>query len=123
MLGENIKFYRNKIGLSQQELSEKLHVARPTISSWELNRIEPTMGNIEALANIFRCKKSDLIGENPTTYEPINTIAVELDKEKQIELLIEEARQSDTEFINRATEYLRLLRYKPIVDALTKIKD
>jgi hypothetical protein len=81
------------------------------------------MGNIEALANIFRCKKSDLIGENPTTYEPINTIAVELDKEKQIELLIEEARQSDTEFINRATEYLRLLRYKPIVDALTKIKD
>jgi transcriptional regulator with XRE-family HTH domain len=123
MLGENIKFYRNKIGLSQQELSEKLHVARPTISSWELNRTEPTMGNIEALANIFRCKKSDLIGENPTTYEPINTIAVELDKEKQIELLIEEARQSDTEFINRATEYLRLLRYKPIVDALTKIKD
>jgi transcriptional regulator with XRE-family HTH domain len=123
MLGENIKFYRNKIGLSQQELSEKLHVARPTISSWELNRTEPTMGNIEALANIFRCKKSDLIGENPTTYEPINTIAVELDKEKQIELLIEEVRQSDTEFINRATEYLRLLRYKPIVDALTKIKD
>jgi len=123
MLGDNIKFYRNKIGLSQQELSEKLHVARPTISSWELNRTEPTMGNIEALANIFRCKKSDLIGENPTTYEPINTIAVELDKEKQIELLIEEARQSDTEFINRATEYLRLMRYKPIVDALTKIKD
>ena len=122
MLGENIRFYRNKIGLSQQELSEKLHVARPTISSWELNRTEPAMGNIEALAKIFKCKKSELIGENPTTYEPINTIAVELDKEKQIELLVEEAKQADTEFIKRATEYLRLLRYKPIVDALTEIK-
>lgn len=120
MLGENIRFYRNKIGLSQQELSEKLHVARPTISSWELNRTEPTMGNIEALAKIFKCKKSELIGENPTTFEPINTIAIELDKDKKIKLLMDEARQAEIESIERCLEYLRLLRYKPIVDAITK---
>lgn len=120
MLGENIRFYRNKIGLSQQELSEKLHVARPTISSWELNRTEPTMGNIEALAKIFKCKKSELIGENPTTFEPINTIAIELDKDKKIKLLMEEASQAEIESIERCLEYLRLLRYKPIVDAITK---
>lgn len=120
MLGENIRFYRNKIGLSQQELSEKLHVARPTISSWELNRTEPTMGNIEALAKIFKCKKSELIGENPTTFEPINTIAIELDKDKKIKLLMEEASQAEIESIERCLEYLKLLRYKPIVDAITK---
>lgn len=35
MLSENIKAYRVSKGLSQEELSIKLHVVRQTISKWE----------------------------------------------------------------------------------------
>ena len=118
MLGENIKFFRNRKGLSQQELSEMLHVSRPTISSWESNRTEPTMGNIEALARVFNCKKSELIGENPTTYAPVDTIMEIQSKEKDISLLMEEAKLSDSETIKRVTQYLRLMRYQTLVDAI-----
>lgn len=48
--------------LSQQELADKLHVSRKTISSWEVNRTEPNMGNIEDLARILGCRKSTLLG-------------------------------------------------------------
>ena len=35
MLNENIKAIRRAKGLSQEELSIKLHVVRQTISKWE----------------------------------------------------------------------------------------
>ena len=37
MLGENIVTLRKKQGLSQQELADRLHVVRQTISKWEKN--------------------------------------------------------------------------------------
>ena len=41
MLGDNILKLRKKIGLSQEELSEKINVTRQTISNWELNETQP----------------------------------------------------------------------------------
>lgn len=35
MLSENIKTLRKARGLSQQELAERLHVVRQTVSKWE----------------------------------------------------------------------------------------
>lgn len=37
MLGDNIMALRKKRGLSQQELADRLHVVRQTISKWEKN--------------------------------------------------------------------------------------
>ena len=37
-VGEKIQFYRKKIGLSQEELGQKLLVSRRTVSLWELDR-------------------------------------------------------------------------------------
>lgn len=37
MLGDNIVTLRKKQGLSQQELADRLHVVRQTISKWEKN--------------------------------------------------------------------------------------
>ena len=35
MLGENIKTYRQKKGYTQEEVANRLHVTRQTISKWE----------------------------------------------------------------------------------------
>lgn len=59
--GENIKKYRIQNGLSQTELGAALGVKHGAISSWENNRTEPNLGQIEKMCIIFGCKKTDLI--------------------------------------------------------------
>lgn len=66
-LGTQIKMYRIKNGLSQDELGEKLiwnneKISGKTISSWEVDRTEPKIGLIEQLCKIFECQKTDLLG-------------------------------------------------------------
>lgn len=61
-IGENIKAQRQIARMSQQELADRLNVSRKTISSWEVNRTEPNMGNIEDLAKALGCRKSTLLG-------------------------------------------------------------
>lgn len=35
MINENIKYYRKRKGISQEEMAVKLHVVRQTVSKWE----------------------------------------------------------------------------------------
>lgn len=62
-VGDNIKKFRIEKGMTQAQLANKLNVSEKTISSWEVNRTEPNMGNIEYLSKALGCRKSDLIGE------------------------------------------------------------
>lgn len=68
-VGDNIKKFRFEKGMTQAQLADKLNVSEKTISSWEVNRTEPNMGNIEMLSKALGCRKSDLIGE-PTALSP-----------------------------------------------------
>lgn len=63
MLGNNIKEIRMKNQMTQKELAEAIGVKPQTISSWEVNRTEPNMEALEALAANLNCRKSELIGE------------------------------------------------------------
>ena len=63
--GENIKRQRTISGLSQAELGEKIGLKHGAISSWENNRTQPNMGQIEQMCVVLGCRKSDLIGYNP----------------------------------------------------------
>ena len=60
-IGENIKKQREKFGMEQQELADKLGISNKTVSSWECNRTEPRMGMIEAMCKVFNCDIGDLV--------------------------------------------------------------
>lgn len=62
MLSDNIKNYRKKAGMSQDELAEKLGVSRQSISLWETGQTQPTIYNIVALAEIFNISSDTLLG-------------------------------------------------------------
>ena len=47
MLSDNIKNYRKKSNMSQDELAEKLGVSRQSISLWETGQTQPTIENPE----------------------------------------------------------------------------
>ncbi len=47
--GEKLKELREQAGLSQAELAEKAGTAQKTISFWEMDKREPSAGNVQKL--------------------------------------------------------------------------
>lgn len=60
-MGNNIRRLRKSVGLKQWELSIRMDVTAQTISSWEVGRTEPNMGQIEMLCRIFNCDMPELL--------------------------------------------------------------
>ena len=64
MLKDNIKSLRKQKGLSQEELSIKLHVVRQTISKWEQGLSVPDSEMLISISEVFETPVSKLLGEN-----------------------------------------------------------
>lgn len=64
MLSDNIKNYRKKNNMSQDELAEKLGVSRQSISLWETGQTQPTIDNIIALSKVFNISSDMLLGSS-----------------------------------------------------------
>lgn len=69
---------RKASGLSQEELGNKIDVARQTISKWELGETEPEMSKLIELSNLFKVSIDELAKEK----EIPEVIAQELDHKK-----------------------------------------
>ena len=59
-IGKKIMNLRKKNGLSQEELAEKIDVARQTISKWELGETSPDIKQAKKLARIFKVSLDEL---------------------------------------------------------------
>lgn len=62
-LGKQIKRLRLYAGMTQEEFSKKVGVSRPTISSWEVDRTEPSMQDVQKMASVLGCSVNDIIGK------------------------------------------------------------
>ena len=51
--GKKIMSLRKKKGFSQEELADKIGVARQTISKWELEETSPDLKQAKELSKIF----------------------------------------------------------------------
>ena len=52
-LGEKIKACRQRAGLSQEKLAERVGVSRQAVTKWEAGQSVPTGENLRRLAEIF----------------------------------------------------------------------
>lgn len=59
--GEKIAFLRNRDGLSQEELAEKLSVSRQSVSKWEMDQAYPRIDKVNALCDLFQIRTDELI--------------------------------------------------------------
>ena len=66
MTGEKIQLHRKQLGLSQEELGQKLLVSRQTISLWEKDQTVPTVDNLIRLREIFGTSVDELLGFEDT---------------------------------------------------------
>lgn len=60
--GEKIQLHRKRLGLSQEELGQKLLVSRQTVSLWEKDQNLPTIDNLIRLREIFGVSVDELLG-------------------------------------------------------------
>lgn len=66
-LANNIKKCRMKLGLTQQELAEKLYVSSQAISKWESGQSVPDLANLTLLSDIFSTSVDKIIGHKLTS--------------------------------------------------------
>ena len=63
-LNEKIKSNRIRLGLTQEELANKINVTRQTISKYELGVNVPDIFTLKLLANIFNISIDELLDDN-----------------------------------------------------------
>lgn len=63
-IGERLRKQRVVYGWSQQELADKLHISRQSISKWEQNQALPSFANVVAISDLFDISLDDLIRED-----------------------------------------------------------
>ena len=72
IFAQNILFFRNKMNISQKELTEKLQLSNKNISKWEKAETVPDVFTIKKLANLFNVSIDTLV--SPMTKENQNAI-------------------------------------------------
>lgn len=74
ILGKNIKSLREKTGLNQRQLGEKLSLAESTISLYESGKREPDNATLIRIADLFAVTTDVLLGKKelaaPLSLEP-----------------------------------------------------
>jgi len=63
-LGEKLLYLRKKVGLSQEDVAEKLSVSRQTISKWETDQTVPELIKAKLLSQLYNVSYDYLISEN-----------------------------------------------------------
>ncbi len=77
MIGDNIKFYRKKNQLTQDDIAAACNVTRRAVSKWENGKTQPDIQTLSMLASTLEVSEEDLI------YEPSDSEKKTLTKIKE----------------------------------------
>lgn len=75
------KELRKRMGLTQKELADKIHVDQSTVSKWEQDKAVPDIQTLSLLSSFFNVSIDFLLGKNNPLHEPptnskTNTIVI-----------------------------------------------
>lgn len=92
MLGDRLKYLRNKKKLTQAEMAKKIDVARTTYAMYEQNKREPDNEILNRIADFYNVSTDYLLGRtdnpNPLNQLPELTEQDEKDIAKDLEKII-----------------------------------
>lgn len=84
-IGENIQYYRKKIGLSQENLASLLYVSRQTISLWETGQTMPTIDNLIRLREIFGTSADAILCETDPDLSKQPSVSLQQNSDVELE--------------------------------------
>lgn len=85
---ENLKKFREKKGLTKEELGARVGVSGVTIGYWEAGRNEPRMGKVDHIAKILDVTIDDLLFENTFDFNEIHNREITDEQKRAIELIL-----------------------------------
>ena len=83
MINENIKYYRKRKGISQEEMAVKLHVVRQTVSKWENGISIPDADVLIHIADLLEVSVYQLLDLNETSLKE-ESLSKELERLNQL---------------------------------------
>lgn len=99
MLKENLKNLRKQKGLSQEELSIKLHVVRQTVSKWEQGLSVPDAQMLIKISEEFDTPVNALLGEN-ISKEKNNDLQIIAEKLEIINMQLAERKETKRKILH-----------------------
>ena len=82
-LANNLKYYREKAGFTQEEVANELRVTRQSISRWENGKSYPDLDNLVLISELYQVSIDHLIKENEELFKRIEQNAQEIQDKKQ----------------------------------------
>ena len=70
-LGERIKYHRKRLGLTQEQLAERMGVSAQAVSKWENNISCPDISILPELADLFGITVDELLGKEEKVHEAV----------------------------------------------------
>ncbi|MBQ3355959.1 MAG: helix-turn-helix transcriptional regulator [Oscillospiraceae bacterium] len=68
-LGDRIKYHRKRLGMTQEQLAERMGVSAQAVSKWENNQSCPDISVLPDLANVFGISVDELLGKGSAARE------------------------------------------------------
>ena len=62
-LGKRILYHRKRLGLTQDQLAERMGVTAQAVSKWESGASDPSTSNLLALARLYGVSAEELLRE------------------------------------------------------------
>lgn len=110
----NLVKLRNNIGLSQQDVAEKIGIKKTTYWSYETGRTEPPIEILNKLADFFGCSVDYLLG-----HQTKNTVYLDSLTENQKEAISLIKTLSDRETA-KVIGYIERIKETPLEDIILK---
>ena len=63
-IGEKIMKLRSGLGISHEQLAEKLNVSRQSVCKWEMDQALPQIDKILLLCELFKVSTDSVLNEN-----------------------------------------------------------
>lgn len=125
-IGQSIRTFRNKVGMTQQELSEKTGISVQSIRKYESDKVVPKSQNLRSIAKTLGVSPSDIDLGLKDTLERWNQTIDQESLRKEVELwesITETFGEESASFFNdylsltpegqqKASEYINFLMQK-----------
>lgn len=125
-IGQSIRTFRNKVGMTQQELSEKTGISVQSIRKYESDKVVPKSQNLQSIAKTLGVSPSDIDSGLKDTLERWNQTIDQESLSKEVKLwesITETFGEESASFFNdylsltpegqqKASEYMEFLMQK-----------
>lgn len=72
-LSQKLQIRRKEMNLTQEEVANKIHVSRQTISNWETGRTLPDIDSLVLISDIYEISLDNLIKEDVKVIKNLNS--------------------------------------------------